>query len=210
ALTILFKKINITIRQQPWYENGYLANLTAYSMAKLSHMLKENMPDKELDLMQIWDSQELPDVLCEQLIPIYKAVFDVLTDQNRLVQNVTEWSKNNICWERVKEVQVQLHPQINSILMDKNEAKIQASSARTEQRMVSGIEAQMFVVEKGQSYWLDILSWAGEKKLLSPEETKILSLAGKMSGTRIPNEVQCRILQEIRNKVLAEGYQESS
>jgi hypothetical protein len=208
ALAILFKKISTTIRQQPWYENGYLANLTAYSMAKLSYMLKGNLPDKELDLMQIWGKQDLPDVLCEQLIPIYKAVFNILTDQNRLIQNVTEWSKNNICWERVKEVQIQLHPQIDDVMMDKNDAKTQVSSARAEQRMISGIEAQMFVVEKGQSYWLDILSWAGEKKLLSPEESKILTVAGNMSGTRMPNEVQCRILQEVRNKVLAEGYQE--
>lgn len=210
ALTILFNKIRITIRQQPWYENGYLANLTAYSMAKLSYMLKENMPDKELDLMQIWEKQELPDVLCEQLIPIYRAVFDILTDQNRLVQNVTEWSKNNICWERVKEAKLQLHPKIDTVMIDKTEARSQANSARTEQRMISGIEAQVFVVEKGPSYWLDILSWAEGKKLLSPEEKKILSLAGNMSGTRMPNEVQSRILQQVRNKVLAEGYQEAS
>lgn len=208
ALTILFKKIHITIKQQTWYENGYLANLTAYSMAKLSQVLNENMLNKELDLMQIWDRQEIPDILCEQLMPIYKAVFDVLTDRHRLVQNVTEWSKNNVCWERAKGVNIQLHPEINDVMIDKNEAKTQARSARTEQKMISGIEAQMFVVEKGQSYWLDILTWAGKKKLLSPEENKILSLAGRMSGTRIPNEVQCRILQEIRNKVLAEGYQE--
>lgn len=208
ALVILFKKISATIRQQPWYENGYLANLTAYSMAKLSHMLKENIPDKELDLMQIWDKQELPDVLCEQLVPVYRAVFEVLTDQNRPVQNVTEWSKNNLCWERVKQTPVQLHSQIDSVMIDKDEARTQVSSARTEQRMISGIEAQMFVVEKGSAYWQDMLSWSNGKKLLSPEEIKILSLAGKMSGTKMPNEVQSRILQEIRNKVLAEGYLE--
>lgn len=206
ALVILFKKISATIRQQPWYENGYLANLTAYSMAKLSYMLKENLPDKELDFMQIWDKQEVSDVLYEQLVPVYRAVFEVLTAQNRPVQNVTEWSKNNICWEQVKEKFVQLHPQIDEVMMDKNEAKTQASSARMEQRMISGIEAQMFVVEKGNAYWQDMLSWATERKLLSPEETKILSLACNMSGTKMPNEVQSRILQEIRNKVLAEGY----
>lgn len=208
ALTILFRQIGITIRQQPWYENGYLANLIAYSMAKLSHMLREASPDKELDLLQIWDKQSIPNVLMEQLIPIYMAVFDVLTAQDRLVQNVTEWSKNNVCWDRVKKVDIPLHLQINTVMIDKNEARTQVTSARKEQRIVSGIESQMFVVEKGQSYWLDILSWAGGKKLLSPEETKILTLAGKMSGARMPNEVQCRILQKIRNKVLAEGYQE--
>jgi len=208
TLVILFKKISATIRQQPWYENGYLANLTAYSMAKLSHMLKENIPDKELNLMQIWDKQDLPDVLCEQLVPVYRAVFEVLTDQNRPVQNVTEWSKNNICWERVKQKPVQLLPQIDDVMMDKNEARTQASSARTEQRIISGIEAQMFVVEKGSAYWQDMLTWSEGKKLLSPEETKILHLAGNLSGTRMPNEVQCRILQEIRNKILTEGYSE--
>jgi len=208
ALSILFKRINVTIRQQPWYVNGYLANLTAYSMAKLSHMLKENMPDRELDLMKIWDRQDLPEVLCEQLIPIYRAVFNVLTDQDRLVQNVTEWSKNNVCWERVKEEKVRLHPQIETIMIDKHEARALASSARSEQKMISGIEAQIFVVEKGPSYWLEIRSWAAEKKLLSPEENRVLSLAANMSGTKMPNEVQCRILQEVRNKVLSEGYQD--
>lgn len=208
ALMILFKRISTTIRKQPWYENGYLANLTAYSMAKLSHMLKVEMPDWELDLIQIWDRQELPEILSEQLIPIYKAVFHILTDPNRLVQNVTEWSKNNICWERVKEVQIELHPEIERIMIDKKEAKAMVSSARSEQRMISGIEAQMFVVQKGADYWSDILSWVKNRTLLSPEENRILTVAAHMSGTKLPNEVQSRILQEIRNKVLSEGYME--
>lgn len=209
SLIILFRQTGIMIKQQAWYENGYLANLIAYSVAKLSHMFKENYPEQELDLMRIWDKQIIPVILSEQLIPIFAAVFNILTAQDRLVQNVTEWSKNNACWDRIKTVPVSLHPNISELLMDKGEALYQAKSAKKEQKMVSGIEAQMFVAEKGQQYWSAIQVWGKEKNLLSPDELRILSLAGTMSGSKMPNEVQSRKLQIVRNKVLAEGYQES-
>lgn len=209
ALSILSRQISVMIKQQPWYENGYLANLNAYSIAKLSHMLRENYPEQELDLIKIWDKQMIPDILSEQLIPIFKAVFNVLTAQDRVIQNVTEWSKNNACWDRIKTVSVSLHPNILDLLIDKGEALYQAKSARKEQKMVSGIEAQMFVAEKGQQYWSAIQVWGKEKNLLTPDELRILSLAGIMSGSKMPNEVQSRKLQAVRDKVLAEGYQES-
>ncbi len=208
ALTIVFRQIGIIIKQQPWYENGYLANLIAYSMAKLSHLLKGAFPEKELDLLLIWEKQALPNVLCEQLIPIYKAVFDVLTSQDRLVQNVTEWGKNSACWDRVKMLNIPPVSQIESVMIDRDEARSQVMSAKREQKMISGIEAQMFAVEKGQSYWLNILSWAKEKRLLTLEELKILSMAGNMSSTKMPNQTQCKKLLDIRNKVVSEGYQE--
>ena len=209
ALTILFRQMGIMIKQQPWYENGYLANLVAYSMAKFSHILKENYPQQELDFIKIWDKQMMPAVLSEQLIPIYKAVYKVLTAQDRLVQNVTEWSKNNACWDRVKTVAVSLHPHMAELLMDKGEARYQAINAKRDQKVVSGIEAQMFVAEKGQEYWTAIKLWGKEKDILNPDELRILSIAGIMSGSKMPNEVQSKKLQLVREKVLAEGYQES-
>jgi len=208
ALVILFRQTGMAIKQQPWYENGYLANLIAYSMSKFSFMLSENIPDMELDLMQIWDKQRMPDILPEQLIPVYKVVFKALTAEDRPTQNVTEWSKSSACWSRIKAVSIPFHPSISDILIDRNEMKGREKSARREQKMISGIEAQMVVVNKGQAYWQSTLSWASKKNLPSPEEIKLLQLASTMSGTRVPNEVQSKRLLEINDRILAEGYSE--
>lgn len=209
ALTILFGQIRISIKHQPWYENGYLANLVSYSMAKLSNMLKLSFPNKELDLMIIWNKQSIPDILSEQLIPIYKAVFDILVSSDRLVQNVTEWSKNNVCWERVKATDVSMHPRIEELLIDKTEAQSIARSARKEQKILSGIEAQVFVVEKGKECWINMQDWVRGKNLLTSGEAQLLRLAATMSSNRIPNEIQCKKLKELYDKFLSEGYKEA-
>jgi hypothetical protein len=143
-----------------------------------------------------------------------KSVFDVLTAENRGIQNVTEWSKREACWERVKGLQIQLLPEAENWLADKEDVRSLSRSAKKEQKVMNGIEAQIFVVNLGAQYWQDMLQWASLKGLIaSQEEQDMLTVATKMRPNSLPNSLpnsyQCRRLQEIRNKMLSEGFKES-
>jgi hypothetical protein len=74
--------------------------------------------------------------------------------------------------------------------------------------MSSGIEAQSFVVNYDDKYWLSILQWGKNKQLISPEEEILLQLAGSKGYSKVPNEYQAKQIIQIREKLLLEGYNE--
>ena len=80
------------------------------------------------------------------------------------------------------------------------------SQAKKDQRILNGIEAQLFVVDLGIEYWEDMLKWAEERRILSETDRQNLRLASKMSSTKMPNSVQCLKLQELRNRMINEGF----
>lgn len=65
-------------------------------------MLKEQFQGMDLDLIYIWNKQEVPEIVANILIDISEKVFYKITDPNRRVINVTQWCKRNECWEAVK------------------------------------------------------------------------------------------------------------
>jgi len=157
----------------------------------------------------IWAMQGLPESLERQMAVLAKNVFDILTSDNRAVQNVTEWSKREVCWDQIKALEPELIPEAGKWLVDREEIRSIAKSAKRDQRIISGIEAQTFVVNLGAEYWSDMLQWAIMKRLISSqEEQNILGLAARMPVV-LPNDYQCRRLQDIRNKMLSEGFKAS-
>lgn len=208
ALAIVFRHVERLVSIQPWYEKGYRANIVTYTVALLGHVLRVEYPDKILNLHDIWNKQAVPDVLDRQLVIISKFVFDVLTSSDRQVQNVTEWSKRDTCWNRMQELKISLLPKLGSLMISKEDGQSSQRSARKQQAIITGIEAQMYVVGLGSQYWTHMLQWAQDKRLLAVEESKLLNLACKMSGTSLPNAVQSRKLQELRNRLIAEGFQQ--
>lgn len=78
--------------------SGYLANVTAYSVALLVHRL-----GGELDLAKIWRLQAVPEVLEAAVPDLAMAVRAVIVNPPGH-KNVTEWCKKPDCWEKVKKV----------------------------------------------------------------------------------------------------------
>ena len=68
SLAILFKHTEWVVSHQPWFEQGYRANIVTYSIALLHRLLKAQYPDTVLDLQLIWSRQEVPDVITNELV----------------------------------------------------------------------------------------------------------------------------------------------
>lgn len=205
AQAILFRYTERLVTRQPWYQNGYRANIVAYTVARLADLIKAKVPRKALDLRGIWTKQDISLNLDKQLTHIAKAVFDVIVSPSHGFQNVTEWCKKELCWQRVRESDVQVERAFIKELIDEDEVRTVKRDARTQQHVTSGIEDQTKVVSLGAAYWVKVGEWGRQKKLLTDADEKLLKIATKIP-VKIPQDWQSTALLGIVARMEEEGF----
>lgn len=208
ALTILFKRVEQIVTNQSWYESGYRANIVTYSIAMLSYLIEKEFPGEILDLQRIWNQQEIPEIIEQQMIYITKSVFDAILDDTRETVNVTQWCKRENCWKFVREVDVQIVDGLNNFLTPNSEHKDMAKQARKDQVINNSINSQIEVFNFGDAYWNKALEWAQTRKLVGMTEITLLKKASRMSSGVFPNDKQCDKLLEVRERLFREGFVE--
>ena len=199
AKEIVFRSLDKLIMKQPWY-GGYKANIVTYSLAKLAYMVGQT--GRNLDLMKIWKEQRISADLEAQLLIIAGKVNEKIQDTDL---NVTQYCKQELCWQRVRDMQFDLNEETYKELIDHSDAVGRERDAGKEQVMLNGIEAQMYVLEKGASYWEEILTWNETAKIFTPKETGILKIATQMPG-KLPTDLQIKILLKVEAKAFVEGF----
>jgi hypothetical protein len=90
------------------------------------------------------------------------------------------------------------------LLIDKTVITEEKRDSKKDQKMLTGIEAQMFVVKKGKRYWQRILEWQNGAKLLSPNQVSLLQAAA-MRPERV-QDWQATKLVEINNTAIEQGF----
>jgi len=206
AKAILFRHTERLVSRQPWYQNGYRANIVAYTIGKLVAVIESQSLGKSLDLRGIWAKQTISPALETQLATIAKAVFEIIVSPAQGFQNVTEWCKKEFCWQRVKEVEVPLYHDFLVEFVSNEELKATKKEAKTQQRIDNGIEALAEVVNLGPKFWMDLNVWGEQKNLLSGEERMIVSLAARMHPGMFPTDRQSAKLLNIKRRMEEEGF----
>lgn len=201
--TILFRETERLVSKQDWYEGGYRANIVAYTVARLAAECTSRK--KALDFRAIWAAQGISPSLARQLAGIAKTVVGVLTDPPAGIQNVTEWSKKELCWQKVEALPVSLIPEWTRELVDLDDDRSIQAGARAEQGAVDRITAQIEVATLGGAYWAELLSWARSRNLVSPDQARLLTVASRLPA-RLPTERESVRLVEIRRAMEAEGF----
>ena len=205
ALTILFKHLEALIPKQPWYEQGYRANIVTYSIALLHRLIKKQFKDMDLDLQSIWLRQSVPDVVTKALEAISEQVFLKITDPARQTINVTQWCKRDACWKSVQEIDIKLPPAFESVLISKAEAKSAEREAKNDQKLISGVEAQAKVLEYTADQWKALQSFAMQKKIVAPDDLTALKYAC-MIPMKVPSAYQSQRLLALIDKAESEGF----
>ena len=121
---------------------------------------------------------------------------------------MTEWAKNQACWERVCVTVVNWMAPCrfwDELISTEERQRGGTRSARREQRELNGIEAQIAVVKAGPGFWENALVWGTERRLLTPTEEGVLRVAVNRTG-KTPTEKQCVRAVEALRKLQAEGY----
>ncbi len=121
AKVIVFRSVERLVTDQPWYQGGYRANIVAYSIAKLAHEVERL--GYVVDYEGIWKAQHLLPGIRESLIGVSKAVHDIIIDPQLGYRNITEWAKQQACWQRVSGLQVDLPSTIENELVTKEEER---------------------------------------------------------------------------------------
>jgi hypothetical protein len=204
AKAIVFREVERLVTEQPWYQGGYRANVVAYAIAKLGH--DADRLGRSVDFDGIWKAQGISPRLKEGLTIAAKAVHDVIVEPPGGISNVTEWAKQQACWNRVAALTIAWPKAMLDEFISKEEQRETKKTAVKDQKMLNGIDAQTAVVKAGGPLWRSVKEWGVGKRLLTPMESGILDVAAAVPA-RIPSEKQSLRVIETLRKLHAEGCQ---
>lgn len=198
---ILFKEIERLVSSLDWYKEikAYRANIVAYTISVLAQHAKKNK--KDINLKQIWNNQKMDGVLVSQCIITTKEVYEFLTDEKRLTQNVTEWSKREECWNRAKKYNWTFTEEFNLALIDyKKEKKSEVTESK--------VDSMNFVVsETSLDFWIKVLEWGKKYLYLTAQDEKFLESAIQIhSHGKLPNSDKTyEKIMQIYNSLVSKG-----
>ena len=158
-----------------------------------------------MDLMLIWNRQDLPESVKASLLALSELVLYKITDPKRGVANVTQWCKREACWTEVKKISFQLPDNLKDCLTSTKEEKEAQRSAKKEQKVVNEIYAQTEVVNYPVEMWIRLAEFAVNNRLASPTDVTALTVACKIPS-KIPNAYQSKHLLILLHKAIEEGF----
>lgn len=206
ARGIIFRATERIVSAQPWYNNGYRANIVAYTLAVLSELTRRQ--EKSLDFQRVWNAQAISPVLESTIAVVASRVNDDLLRPMQGISNISEWAKREACWTRMLENMDEfadlLPDEFDGECLSRDDHLSEKRAARNTQKVDDGIEAQTKVFAIPAARWIVVHETLAAKRLLTPKEIGILNVAMQMP-MKIPTEKQCAVLLETIEKARAEG-----
>lgn len=206
VLEILYKKTDALVKNAPWYELGYKAQVVTYALSLLFYLIQKECPDKALNFKSIWSRQDISPATQKQIDIIAEEVYYYLTSPKRGVQNVTEWAKRKDCWTGAMELAIHLIPEFKDELTYLYAQKEEETNARQNQRQENKVNQMIVVANYGIDKWKEALAWGKEKKLLTPMEISLLNSAIAMERGTFPSERQCNRILQVLEKLREESF----
>lgn len=205
VLVMVFRYSELMVSHQPWYSQGYRANIVTYTIALLHMLIQKQFPGMELDLMNIWTRQNVPNAVANVLTELSELVYDKLTDPQRGVENVTQWCKREACWKSVQNIDYNLMSEIKGCLIGREEQKTAEKEAKADQRIISDTEIMTKIIEISQEQWQNVLSFSASREMITADERTALRIACQIPQ-KMPNPIQCKKLLAVLERLQEEGF----
>jgi len=205
ALVLMFRYCEIMVTHQPWYSQGYRANIVTYTIALFHLLIQKQYPGKDLDLMNIWTRQNVPDPVAKTLTELSELVYDKLTDPKRGLENVTQWCKQEACWKTVQKIDYRLSSDIGTCLIGRDELKVAEKDAKYGQRIDSETEIMAKIIEVSQVQWQNALNFATSKRVITHDEHTAMRIACQIPQ-KMPTPNQCKRLVAVLERLEQEGF----
>lgn len=204
AKAITFRNLERLVSDQGWYqaEGGYRAQIVAYAIAKLDHLLKGR--GASLDFDAIWKAQAMPPPLARALVKIAELVRPAIVNPDSSVANISEWAKKSACWTRIQGLEFELPDDLDPYLLDPQAKRSVVKEGKAVQKLDNGIEAQARVLQIGPSAWSRAAKYAADRRLLSPDDHSLIRLAS--TPGRYPTEKQCLRLVKALAELEGDGF----
>ena len=207
AMAILFRQTEQIVTDQPWYQGAYRANIVTYTLAVLQFTVLKKGKGRQLDLGEIWERQDVSPALREHIAVTARAILGVLTDPARPRANVTEWAKQEACWERARDAAVPLSEAVVDELFDPIVRKYAPGS--NVQQVGYGVFARTAVLGIPIGQWQKLLDWGAGNALLDVRDERVLRSACRIPKF-VPSVKECEQIWAIRSRLIKEGFNERS
>ena len=205
AHAIVFRELEQLIPlQTDWYAGGYRANVVTFTIAKLVQIISEQGGACVLNMQSIWRTQAVSPALSAQLKAIARAMYSVITAPEQGLENVTEWCKKELAWQRAQQQRVLLLPELAAELVSQTGQLEREADAVDTARIDTGIAAITEVVKCKPANWRKMRDWATQRSELTPKEDQLLLLAA--TAGKIPSERQAAAILQIRRRLEADGF----
>lgn len=188
AKAIIFVETRKLVMNSNWYESGYLANIVAYTMAKLAYEISQRFPGSELDFAAIWKRQSMPESMFWTVEEIARTVLDVLTAHDRPQANVTQWAKQQACWERVKSADVLIGADFRRALEEEEVAHTRRADSRKLQSLDNEFAEIERILAVDTSIWETALTRGVADGLLTSTQVGIIEKLNR--GSLVPTARQ--------------------
>lgn len=196
ARAILFKETERIVSRQRF--GGYRANIVTYALSWLSHRTA-----KRVDLEAIWATQGLPRDLADfiEVVTVHAHAHVTAPPGG---QNITEWCKKETCWERFREMNLDLPTGVDAGLLTRERAA--RASEHTLEEQASADEAAV-IAKVGAipaETWFGLAAWAKDTQTLMPWQRSLSFSLGRLAGAgKVPSRKQAmhgqKILEEARS-----------
>ncbi|WP_156861004.1 AIPR family protein [Casimicrobium huifangae] len=204
--TIVFRELEQLIpAETDWYDGGYRANIVTFTIAKLAQMIAEQGAGNALNVQSIWRTQAISPALSAQLKVIARAMYSVITAPEQGLENVTEWCKKELAWQRAHQQRISLISEFAAELVPEADELQRKEDAIGVARIDSDIAAITEVMNYKASNWRKLRDWGIQSNELTPKEDQLLMLAG--SAGRIPTSRQAFAILQIRQRLELAGFQ---
>lgn len=202
AKAIMFEKLRSATLKEEWYKSspGYLANIVAYAIARFALQIDTQFGGAKYDFGQVWQRQSVSEVTLNALLEVAHAAQLHLTDDERPQANVTQWAKQQACWERFAKTRVWLPDAIGQDVLSGDESRTLAKDERKQRAMDTGFEAIQRVLAVKPIVWDGVYRAGG----LSPMESDLVQLCGLRRG-KIPTERQAGALLRLLERAAGSG-----
>ncbi|KJS02426.1 MAG: hypothetical protein VR68_02800 [Peptococcaceae bacterium BRH_c4a] len=202
AKAITFGTIRKTILGLEWYKEnkGYLIQLVTYSFAKLIYEITKLK--KFINYKYIWDKQELPDFIIEDVAGIAKLAAETFYDPSRTNGNIETYCKSKVCWDNLSAKIYNLSDKTKAFLKEEDEIKIEKIHAKKEQKFNNSLNIEIQVFTLGSEYWKRLMETGSAQKLLTQMDIKDLQDAiAYCNGVKSLQPYQFSRIWAIRTKL---------
>jgi hypothetical protein len=170
------KEVGAKVRQGVYM--SYRQDIIAYTLAVFGEKT-----EGKYNLIQVWNDQEIPDVLFDWLMEISDIVHEHIIDIPTGRTHVKEWCKSMECWETM--IRKCVFPRIPVEIKNKLDQKmIGAKPAPT-----SVDDARAFCISKKSQEWFDLHEFLKSRNLMSSKQqnqcrnmARILKKEPKLTG----------------------------
>lgn len=203
AKKIIFDRAGKIVQTRDWWETGsYRSQHVVLAVGALSNAV--NTAGKAVNFLGIWNQQALTPAFERALGQAADAAHEVLMAPAQGYKNISEWAKQQKCWEALKQKDVSWDKEWLDELIDLVEEKeIQQESSR-EQKALNGIEAQTTVCEAGGEFWSSVLNWCLKEGEGTDKERGILRCASEIPN-KIPSDKQSVLLVSMMKRLRKAG-----